>query len=343
MKQFSGSKIFRAGMMVLVAAMLLAVPMQSHAGVFISVGIAPPIMPVYVQPICPGPDYIWTPGYWAYGPDGYYWVPGTWVMAPEPGFLWTPGYWGWGDGVYLWHAGYWGRHIGFYGGVNYGFGYFGTGFYGGRWEGGHFMYNTAYSHVNVNIIHNTYINRTTVVNNSHVAFNGGQGGIQARASQQEMAAEHENHINATSAQTAHVNAAAQDRANFASVNHGVPAHAATSRPASSPNDFSRSSVPARSNATPNNNSQQNRGGNYGTGTTRPNNTPSNTTTNNTRPANTNNGGNPHPQSNTYQPQNNGGNQHPNNNGGGQPHNNPAPASHAAPAARTAGGHGEEHR
>src|SRR5215469_13692677 len=107
---------------------------QAHAAVIISVGFAPPVLPVYAQPICPGPGYLWTPGYWAYGPDGYYWVPGTWVVAPAPGLLWTPGYWGWGDGVYVWHGGYWGPHVGFYGGINYGFGYYGTGFVGGRWE-----------------------------------------------------------------------------------------------------------------------------------------------------------------------------------------------------------------
>ena len=41
-------------------------------------------------------------------PYGYYWVPGTWVMAPQPGFLWTPGYWGWNNGVYVFNDGYWG-------------------------------------------------------------------------------------------------------------------------------------------------------------------------------------------------------------------------------------------
>ena len=46
---------------------------------------APPALPVYEQPLCPGEGYLWTPGYWAYDNDygDYYWVPGTWVMAPE--------------------------------------------------------------------------------------------------------------------------------------------------------------------------------------------------------------------------------------------------------------------
>ena len=41
--------------------------------------VQPP--PVYVQPPCPAPGDIWIPGYWAWD-DDYYWVPGTWVLAP---------------------------------------------------------------------------------------------------------------------------------------------------------------------------------------------------------------------------------------------------------------------
>src|SRR5467141_3661875 len=157
--------------------LMVMIPVSSFAGVVVSVSFAPPVLPVYVQPACPGEGYIWTPGYWAYGPDGYYWVPGTWVLAPTPGFLWTPGYWGWGGGGYLWHAGYWGPHVGFYGGINYGFGYVGSGYYGGRWDRGHFAYNRSVNNVNVTIIHNTYntrvVNRTT----TRVSYNGGNGGV----------------------------------------------------------------------------------------------------------------------------------------------------------------------
>src|SRR5258708_4258471 len=109
----------------------------------ISVTFAPPALPVYAQPVCPGDGYIWTPGYWAYGLDGYYWVPGTWVLAPRRGYLWTPGYWGWAGGLYLWHSGYWGLYVGFYGGVNYGFGYTGLGYHGGYWNGERFYYNRS--------------------------------------------------------------------------------------------------------------------------------------------------------------------------------------------------------
>src|SRR5271167_2831335 len=85
----------------------LSAPASAAVGVVITV--APPPLPIYEQPICPGDGYLWTPGYWAWGDDfdDYYWVPGTWVLAPEVGFLWTPGWWGWGDGGFAFYDGYW--------------------------------------------------------------------------------------------------------------------------------------------------------------------------------------------------------------------------------------------
>src|SRR5216684_8387492 len=62
---------------------------------------APPALPVYEQPVCPGDGNLWTPGYWAWDGDDYYWVPGTWLLAPEVGFLWTPPWWGRSDGVFV--------------------------------------------------------------------------------------------------------------------------------------------------------------------------------------------------------------------------------------------------
>jgi hypothetical protein len=214
----------------------------SQIAVGISVRIGPPPLPVYAQPICPGPGFFWTPGYWAWNDDaGYYWVPGTWVVAPV-GMLWTPGYWGWGGGFYAWHAGYWGPHIGFYGGINYGFGYSGVGFAGGEWRGGAFYYNRSVTNVSVTDVTHVY-NRTVVVNNTRTtSYNGGSEGIEARPTRQEEAAAHEQHTAPLAAQAQHERIAGQNRENFASENHGRPAIAATARPG----DFSsRSAVPAR--------------------------------------------------------------------------------------------------
>jgi hypothetical protein len=216
---------------VLVTAALTLAPAASFAGVFVSVNIAPPALPVYTQPLCPGDGYLWTPGYWAWGPEGYYWVPGVWVQPPTVGVLWTPGYWGWSSGAYIFHAGYWGPHVGFYGGVNYGFGYGGVGYEGGYWNHGAFAYNRSVNNINVVNVHNVYT-KTVVVNNnySRVSFNGGAGGIQARASAQEMAAVREQHFQATVNQQSHEQMARQDRSQLASVNNGRPAMAAARTP-----------------------------------------------------------------------------------------------------------------
>jgi WXXGXW repeat (2 copies) len=217
-----------AGSIALSIAAVSVAP--AHAGIFISVNIAPPILPVYVQPPLPAPGYIWTPGYWAYGDAGYFWVPGVWVIPPSTGLLWTPGYWGFAAGVYGWHAGYWGPHVGFYGGVNYGFGYGGIGFVGGEWRGGVFAYNSAMANFGGVHVTNVYVNRTIVTQNtivSQASFSGG-GGIQARPSAMEVQAANEHHFEPTANQIQHENFAAQDRSQLASVNHGRPATTATS-------------------------------------------------------------------------------------------------------------------
>src|SRR3984885_3250287 len=179
--------------LLFLAISMLFLSTAASAQIGVSVSIAPPELPVYDQPVCPGDGYIWTPGYWAWDGD-YYWVPGTWVLAPEPGYLWTPGYWGWGGNGFLFYDGYWGPTVGFYGGINYGFGYFGHGYEGGRWQDGHFFYNTAVNHVNGDVIHNVYNTRVDEREVSHVSFNGGNGGINERATPQEEAAAHDRHI-----------------------------------------------------------------------------------------------------------------------------------------------------
>jgi len=170
----------------------------------------PPELPVYEQPFCPGPDYLWIPGYWTYGPSGYYWVPGLWEQAPRVGYLWTPGYWGWSDRGYLWHNGYWGRHVGFYGGINYGHGYTGVGYEGGYWKERVFYYNTAVTNVKVTAVNN-HVFKKEVVNpaapHNLISYNGGAGGVVVKPTKQELVAAHESHIGLTSNQKRHHKAA----------------------------------------------------------------------------------------------------------------------------------------
>src|SRR5580698_5247723 len=217
--------------LIVFSILLLAMSPAAFAQFGVSITVGPPALPVYEQPPVPAQGYLWAPGYWAYGQDGYFFVPGTWVMAPQPGFLWTPGYWGWRGNAYAFNEGYWGPHVGFYGGINYGFGYGGQGYEGGRWNNGQFEYNTAVNNVNVTNIHNTY--NTTVINNTtvnRVSYNGGTGGVTAAPTAQEQTYAHEKHVAPVAAQTQQVAAARANPQQRASVNQGKPAIAATPKP-----------------------------------------------------------------------------------------------------------------
>jgi len=226
------NRLLRGLMPALALAALAALPAVSSAGVFVgvSVNIAPPPLPVYVQPPCPQPGYLWVPGYWGWSDGAYYWVPGTWVLPPEAGLLWTPGYWGWDGGVYLWHAGYWGPHVGFYGGVNYGFGYDGVGFVGGYWRGRVFYYNRAVMRVGPRF---AVYDRPVAYRRAyaHVSFNGGPGGVAARPTRAQMIAARGHHFGFTAVQQRQQRMAFADRSLRADYNHGRPPIAATARPA----------------------------------------------------------------------------------------------------------------
>jgi len=193
--------------------------------------VAPPPLPIYAQPIIPGPGYIWIPGYWAWGPQGYYWTPGTWVMPPAVGLLWTPGYWAWANGIYIWNAGYWGPHVGYYGGINYGYGYTGDGYFGGRWDNGTFFYNRSVNNFGGRHIADVYNEPVHATNGTRASFYGGQHGTHAQPTAEARSAAQESHVNPTPLQTQHEQAAAGTRALRATVNHGRPAIAATPRPA----------------------------------------------------------------------------------------------------------------
>lgn len=194
--------------------------------------LPPPPLPVYDQPPLPAPGYIWTPGYWYWNNLDFYWVPGTWVEPPRPGVLWTPGYWGFSNGVYVFNLGYWGPHIGFYGGISYGFGYTGSGYQGGRWDNGAFYYNRSVNNVSNTNVTNIYNETVTPANvsNTRASFNGGAGGTAAKPTVAEEAAERDPHEKPTAIQIDHTRAASLNAGSFASTNHGTPAVAATPKP-----------------------------------------------------------------------------------------------------------------
>ncbi len=191
------------------AAVLATTSARSFAGVVVAITVAPPPLRVYAQLPCPGDGYIWTPGHWAYGPNGYYWVSGAWVLAPHAGYLFTPGYWSLVNGVYVWHHGYWGLHVGYYGGVNYGSGYTGFGFHGGYWRDGHFFYNRAVANVDERRIHHLYREERHDRERLHHE--------ERRAAHAEHAHEHHEH---TAHQHAHTSKVATHSNNHSGSGHG---------------------------------------------------------------------------------------------------------------------------
>jgi hypothetical protein len=190
---------------------------------------APPPLPDYDQPPLPGDGYIWTPGYWAWSPDaGYYWVPGAWVMPPYEGALWTPSWWGFHGGSYFFFSGYWGPYVGYYGGINYGFGYIGRGYEGGYWHGNRFQYNRNVNIIRINI-GNVY-SHPVQAQAARFSYNG-PGGARLRPAPAELNAMRQPHrVAPMSAQVQMQRDAQQNRAQFANQNHGRPTAVVAPRP-----------------------------------------------------------------------------------------------------------------
>jgi hypothetical protein len=191
----------------------------------------PPPLPTYDQPPIPADGYVWTPGYWDWDESAadYYWSPGTWVQPPRPGLLWTPGYWRSVGGRYGFAPGHWGARVGFYGGVDYGYGYDGEGYRGGHWQGDHFAYNQTVNNtgaVHVAAVYSEPAGRR----GGGASFNGGAGGVSARPTPAQIAPAREIQLPPTGDQIQHAQAARGEPSLRAAVNHGQPTIAATSRP-----------------------------------------------------------------------------------------------------------------
>ena len=207
-------------------------PRRAEAAVPVSV--APPSLPSYAQPAIPADGYLWMPGFWAWReevPD-YYWVPGTWVKPPRPGLLWTPAYWSRTQGGYDFHAGYWAADVGFYGGIDYGFGYSGDGYRGGRWQNGAFLYNRSANNLGSANIAHAYDQAATTVGkpaqaNFRASFNGGRQGTKAQPTSQQQELAHGRHFAPTAEQQNHFAMAAKDRSLYSKLNRGEPGVAAT--------------------------------------------------------------------------------------------------------------------
>jgi hypothetical protein len=216
---------------LLMFAAVAGPPPASAQWAIVQVMVAPPPLPYYEQPGMPAAGYIWNPGYWAWDYGDYYWVPGTWVAPPAIGLLWTPGYWICRNNIYYWSPGYWGQHVGFYGGVNYGYGYAGAGYAGGYWSGSDFNYNSTVNNFGGFSVANSYEQTVVDDNTTNVSLNGGVGGTTAMPNQEELVAAQERHFASTAQQVQHQAAASADTELRVSANGGNPPVAATAHAA----------------------------------------------------------------------------------------------------------------
>ena len=57
------------------------------------VPVPPPAPVVEAVPVCPGPRYIWTRGYYRWSGREYLWVPGRWVARPHGHARWVEPEW----------------------------------------------------------------------------------------------------------------------------------------------------------------------------------------------------------------------------------------------------------
>ena len=84
--------------------------------------------------------------------------------------------------------------------------------------------------MNARVIHNVYNTRVNESARNRVSFNGGNGGINARATAQEEAAAHERHISPVAHQIQHDWTARNNSQQRFSANHGTPPVVVTPRP-----------------------------------------------------------------------------------------------------------------
>ncbi len=67
----------------------------------------PPAPQVEAIPVSPGPDYVWTPGYWSWNGGVWIWMGGYWHYPVRPGQVWVGGHWNGRGHARVWVGGHW--------------------------------------------------------------------------------------------------------------------------------------------------------------------------------------------------------------------------------------------
>lgn len=81
-----------------------------RGGVYLEEGIFvhhhPPPARVEIMTACPGPDYVWISGSWAWH-DHWVWNRGYWGRRPHAGAIWVDSHWQHHHGGWKHHRGHW--------------------------------------------------------------------------------------------------------------------------------------------------------------------------------------------------------------------------------------------
>ena len=80
-------------------------PLGAPAGEVV-VNEAPPAPPSEVIIAAPGPEYVWTPGFYSWQ-GRWVWVRGSWAVPPHRHAVWIGGHWGRRGHGYVWVGGRW--------------------------------------------------------------------------------------------------------------------------------------------------------------------------------------------------------------------------------------------
>lgn len=96
---------------VLLAGSLLSLFMLSGCGIggyYAGVTVGPPA-PLVETPygVAPGPDYIWTPGFYDWDGNNWAWRHGAWRRPPHHGDHYVPTHWDHERGGYRVHRSHW--------------------------------------------------------------------------------------------------------------------------------------------------------------------------------------------------------------------------------------------